>query len=384
MVKKENNKIVILHIFDDEKFFDSVSCFFDSLSNVSNLYYFYTPQKDYKFQRIKLINKITLINDFKTYCNFLSNKDIDIIYFHSLYVDKYKYFKFISSEKIVIWWCFGAEIYYSHKGLKPLIDIELYKPLTLKHKNKYTPVKYKIKEFIKSLFSSYSKKIQNKVISRIDYFSPVLPIEYELMKRLPLFKAKPFMLNVGPGNHKPIPLPIINKPKNILIGNSLTYTNNHLDIFNILNKVKIDSSRKYIIPINYGNDFINTKQKLKDSLHTSNTIWLENFIPLNEYTTYLDSITHAIFGHVRQQAIGNLNFCFERGIKVFLYTNSIMYKQYKEMGYIIFSIENDLNSDSLSKILSREEAKINYNLFCNRIKNRKYNTEIELKNIIKK
>ena len=56
---------------------------------------------------------------------------------------------------------------------------------------------------------------------------------FKSMKRLPLFKAKPFMLNVGPGNHKPIPLPIINKPKNILIGNSLTYTNNHLDIFNI-------------------------------------------------------------------------------------------------------------------------------------------------------
>ena len=81
--------------------------------------------------------------------------------------------------------------------------------------------------------------------------------------------------------------------------------------------------------------------------------------------------------------MGNINFCFERGIKIYLYSDSIMYKQLKDLGFIVYTIDFDLNSKSLNQVLSLEEAQINYNLFCNRIKDRIKNTEIELMNIFK-
>lgn len=37
-------KVVILHVFTDDKFFDSVSSFFDSLKNVENVYVFTKKQ----------------------------------------------------------------------------------------------------------------------------------------------------------------------------------------------------------------------------------------------------------------------------------------------------------------------------------------------------
>ena len=74
-------KIVILHVFDDEKFFDSTSKFFDALDNVHNRYCFYTPNKNYQFKHIKLSHKIEVFNDYKEYTKLFSDKQIDIIYF---------------------------------------------------------------------------------------------------------------------------------------------------------------------------------------------------------------------------------------------------------------------------------------------------------------
>jgi len=377
-------KIVILHVFDDEKFFDSTSKFFDALDNVHNRYCFYTPNKNYQFKHIKLSHKIEVFNDYKEYTKLFSDKQIDIIYFQSLYINKYHLFNYISKEKKVIWWCFGAEIYHSYKGLKPLVDINLFQPITEKYKrNKENTFILNLKIGLKSLLFFYFKRIRNKVIQRIDYFSPVLPIEYELMKNNINFKARPFMLDAGPGLYIPKPFTPISTPKNILIGNSLTYTNNHLDIFDILNNISLEKSRKYIIPISYGQDYSNDRTFFKGSLKNKQAIWLEDFVPQNEYKTYFESITHAVFGHIRQQAMGNINYCLERGVKIYLYKDSIIYKQLKRLGHIIFTIEDDLNSESLKSILSEKEATTNYKIFCETIKDRIAKTNKELIDIMK-
>lgn len=226
------------------------------------------------------------------------------------------------------------------------------------------------------------KHIQNKVLRRIDYFSPVIPIEYDLMKKNPIFRARPFMLNFGPGSYCPRPQKIKQKPQNILIGNSLSYTNNHLDIFNHLNTVNINSERRYIIPINYGIDYGKDTRILKNSFNTDQAIWLENFIPKDEYLAYFDYITHAIFGHIRQQAMGNINFCLEKGIKIYLYSDSLIYQQLKRLGYIVYNIEYDLTQNSLNEVLDEESSKVNYQLLCNSIKNRVEIANQEIKNII--
>lgn len=376
-------KIVILHVFDDEKFFDGVSNFFDALDNVHNRYCFYTPVKNYQFKYIKQSHKVEIFNNYKKYINLFSNKDIDIIYFQSLYINKYPLFNYISEDKKVIWWCFGTEIYSSHKGLKPLVQIELYKPLTREYiKKNETNIIHKIKENLKPILFFNYKHIQNKVIQRIDYFSPVIPIEYELMKKNPTFRARPFMLSNGPGLYQYKPFKIKEIPQNILIGNSLSYTNNHLDIFYHLKQIKITSERKYLIPINYGNDYLNDTTNLKKAFNTKQAIWLEEFIPKDKYLEYFDSITHAIFGHIRQQAMGNIYFCLEKGIKIYLYSDSIIYQQLKKNGYVIYTIENDLTTESLNNVLDEDFAKNNYEIFYNNIKDKATKAKEELVQII--
>ena len=59
-------KIVILHVFDDEKFFDSASDFFDSISGIENLYYMYMPD-NMAFKFIKKNEKINIITSYQKY-----------------------------------------------------------------------------------------------------------------------------------------------------------------------------------------------------------------------------------------------------------------------------------------------------------------------------
>jgi hypothetical protein len=157
------------------------------------------------------------------------------------------------------------------------------------------------------------------------------------------------------------------KPKNILIGHSLTYTDNHLDIFVQLKKIKIDSGRKYIIPVNYGidNDYDNNPDNLikECPLQEKQLMWIKEIMPFNEYQQVIGSVSHAIIGVIRQQALGNIYMCIRSGVKVFLYKDSVVYKELKKKGYVIFSIEDDLNEDSLNSVLTEEEARFNSELF---------------------
>lgn len=370
---------IILHIFPDEKFFDNVSDFFDSIDGIRNIYIYYGP-KGYKFKRIKKVDKIKFFDDISQYQNYISTTNADIVYLHSM--RNLSLFKYFRPDIKIIWWSWGYDIYNSHSPLsKPLVEIELYKPITkqlIANSTTLTPYKwfkYRLLKFI------VDRKLR-KAIARVDYYTPVLPIEYELMLKNKIFKAKPFRIDFGPGYCNFDNLYYRQETGNILIGNSFTPTNNHLDIFHLIRTIDI-GQRKLIIPVNYGTGYNMSVAQLKSlsGLKAESTIWLEDFLPLKEYESINRSVTHAIFGHVRQQAVGNHRMCIVSGVKMFFFKDSINYRYYKEKGFHVYSIEDDLNKDSLSSNLTHDQAVHNYKLLCSIAHNNKEEYQKELNKI---
>ncbi|MDO5759814.1 MAG: hypothetical protein Q4Q06_02175, partial [Bacteroidota bacterium] len=100
--------IKVLHIFPDDKFFDSVSEYFDSFNSLENKYIFYSKQKDYKFKYIHKTEKITLVYKWSEYIKIINDENIDVVYFQALYPPYV--INFIDPKKITVWWCFGFEI----------------------------------------------------------------------------------------------------------------------------------------------------------------------------------------------------------------------------------------------------------------------------------
>ena len=352
----------ILHVFKDQKFFDSFSDKYDNIPSFQNLYYFYTSNKNYEFKYIKNKWKIIVIHNRSEYLKLFSSKDIDVILFHSFSEKFYSLFKYIDKEKIVIWWSWGGDIYNkNYNVLPPLIKCELYKPITKMYIKEHDNISFKVA--VKRLLYPYYLFMRNRAIRRTDFFIPCMPIDYELLnKHCSYFRAGQFPAGSLDVNFEFV---LHDIPGNILIGNSLTYTNNHLDIFEILQKYNLDLGRKYIIPVSYGwgNSFNSNPNNLISlcKLDPNLLIWLKDYLDRSDYFKMFDSVTHAIFGVIRQQALGNIYACLRRGVKVYLYKDSVVARQLQEYGFKFYTIEDDLSEFSLSECLSKKDALINFN-----------------------
>lgn len=77
---------------------------------------------------------------------------------------------------------------------------------------------------------------------------------------------------------------------------------------------------------------------------------IQNFLSLKEYKTLLSTCSHAIFGYERQAALGNISELLWTGVKLFLPKSSINYKYFKDNGYKVFTIEDDLTENHLNSL----------------------------------
>ena len=103
---------------------------------------------------------------------------------------------------------------------------------------------------------------------------------------------------------------------------------------------------------------------IKESpLDNEKVLWLTKVLPLNEYERILNTVSHAVFGALRQQALGNIYRCLKNGTKVYLFKDSILYKELREKGYAIFTIDNDLTYESLSTCLNEKDAQKNHDIY---------------------
>lgn len=354
--------MIILHIIQDNKFYESTLTAMETDKEIVNKVVLFTKTKDYKLKyihdKIDLIRTIQLSNC-REWINYLKKEEYDIIYFHSIAISLWMVIPFIPKDKAVAWWGWGYEMYGAPYGMEPLVKVELYKEITSSLvKEEKKSFKGRVKNgLLKIIFS----KLRNRGLRRIDWFSPVVSYEMELMKNVKGFRAKEFYTPVSL-NESDYSIEEKKPTGNILIGNSSSHTNNHLDIWDKLSKLKIED-RQIILPLSYGE--MDYKDKVKSTMVSdkNDIIFLESFLPKDEYFKLFNSFSYAIYGVMRQQASENIDYCLLHGIKLFFYKDSIMYKYYKKNGFVVFTIEDDLNEKELSTNLTVEQNQQNVNSF---------------------
>ena len=324
------SKIRVLHIIRDDKFYDSVIDAFESDDRLANRSILVVDNPNYKFFRIKKTEKVEIIVGENNLKKHLRSHDYDVLFFHSLTFSQYHYHKYIPSNIVVIWWCWGFELYLNNNGAPPLFSVELYKPKTKKLlEQESDSFRNKLKNIIKEHILKYYYVYQRgQLIRRVDFFQPVISIEYDMMKNIKGFHAEEFYYPQCFTSYQ-MEIASHNSDGGILIGNSATFSNNHLDIWDSV-KNYIPEGRDVIIPLNYPNaDYAEHLSSLiKSNNHKLHL--LKEYLPRDEYFNLVDGCSYAIFGVIRQQAMGNISHCLYRGMKVFLYQDSIVYKYLKK------------------------------------------------------
>lgn len=129
--------------------------------------------------------------------------------------------------------------------------------------------------------------------------------------------------------------------RDILLGNSASPTNNHLEAFDILKNQNLDG-RKIFTPLSYGRKrYAKAIIKEGKKIFRDNFEALTTFLPLEEYNKIISRCGIVIMNHYRPQAMGNIIASLYMGAKVFLH-NTDAYQYLKGLGCNIFLIEKDL------------------------------------------
>lgn len=192
------------------------------------------------------------------------------------------------------------------------------------------------------LWSGKNNSMVHSVIEKIDYVS-VLEEEksyFELAfpkfrknyHRIQLYSAEE-VFSVGPERMC---------GPDILLGNSATPTNNHLELFDVLASIDL-TGRKLIAPLNYGNAIYGDEiERIGRDRFGDAFVPLRNFLPLDEYYSYIASCGTVIMNHVRQQAGTTVAAALYKGAKVFLRNENPLLSFYRRMGIRICSIPDEL------------------------------------------
>ena len=325
------NKKVVLHITFDQIHFDQIYPRFEEMNGYENIYLFRYYKSNYEIKYIKHTEKLTCVYSKQEWGRVIHDPKVDIIFFHSL--RSWQAIDYIRPGVIVMWWCYGYEIYENVFRLPSLMRLKILKPKTynyllfrggLRSKVKYVwidqfPGLFQMLHKLYSFVLGSPEGKLKEMLSRIDYIFTPLEIELdELKKKNPFIKAKPFRLLLVKIENEPIVLH--DKAGHVLLEHSANISNNHLDILAAMKEKRLSlAGRNVFIPLNYGNKRMANLIKEKACFKGADVHCLTGVLPIKEYKEMLEGCTHALFGMIRQSGIGNVYLCFRKGIKVFFF-----------------------------------------------------------------
>jgi len=353
----------ILHLIFDDKFIDRAISQFEKALPGKHSYLLDKPSKNYKIKYIKKnLDKVDVeLRGTTGYIEKIKTYQFELVVLHSLSY----YFSHIVNEvvgdKKIIWIFWGGEVYDFLKEFRNDNFKEKTKPITTRYlwrnnlRNWLRPTFFKLKNPTTSWnFSKY------QAFSKIDGFALAHKNEFDSLKN---------KLNLSCELHwftyYSIESLITEKLKhtkvsgqNILIGNSATPSNNHLDIlYQIKEEIPI-GNRQIIVPLSYGENWYKDKIKIVGAhLFPDNFRALTDFMALAAYNEIVFSCNVVIMNHLRQQAVGNLIVSFWIGAKVFLDERNPLYNYFKSIGLIVFSVQKDLKLIENNENLSEEQVK---------------------------
>jgi dTDP-N-acetylfucosamine:lipid II N-acetylfucosaminyltransferase len=268
-------------------------------------------------------------------------KEADLVVLYDLDLPKSKIALALPDDIRIAWRFFGYEL-YGRMERTVLSD----KTWASKAEPKETIkdflrlIYYKIEFYRKLRYRKSLEEIFYNAIDRIDYMLVINKKEYEFLSkhfenlpeciRLPLHKED---ISGGSLNIKRK-----RESKKIVLGNSRTVFNNHLDVIEKIEQTKNKRDYNFLLPFNYGPDghYAEAVRKaVKGKAHYS---LIEEFIPKETFSDFYADVDALIINSYRQMAMGNILLALNSGVKVYLSKKNVIMDSLLSEGIEVFPI----------------------------------------------
>lgn len=333
----------ILHITTDNKFISHALSTFESVYPNQNTVWMLSTAGEINAATNSYDKKFSLAQSISP--KFLKQlKSFDLVVLHSLIMQWYPLIILAPKNTKFVWLGWGYDYYsYIYKDQNQLLLKE-----TLKLDN-YIKKARVDRSTTKNIIKYPIKLVANKVLKktalkRIVSFSPVLEEDYNLVKEAKLISSLPQFM---PWNYGSLEENLVANfigqrviGNSILIGNSASMTNNHIEAFDLIVNYDLPETTKVFVPLSYGNEQYKKnilkkgKEQLNDRFYP-----ITNFMPINEYVKIIRQCGYVIMNHKRQQAVGNIVIMLYLGARVFLREENPTYRMLKKEGAILNTVQ---------------------------------------------
>jgi len=336
------NKLRILHINTDLKFLHAITHYEDP--NIHNDLLFIGDAKGdvrvkFQFSNTKsdLDKIITLANNY------------DAVILLDLEQAKSYIANRLRKDISVFWFFFGYELYGK------ILNITL-SELTKRIIQKETFRKgglLKLGPFSKA-YSLWRQKEFSRAIKRIDYFLCLCQEEYEFLShyfKLPEFIQRPYVIESSLVYNEKL-------GNKLMIGNSRSVFNNHIDILNMLREAP--EIEKYAF-LNYGPEGQYYDAVMSKGNELGNFKPITSFLNKIEFEKVYNVSDAFVMNGYRQMAVGNIITAIRHGVKLYINYKNPFYHFLIKNGFLVSEI-NDLDNDLRNKHITLNEPEMEQNI----------------------
>ncbi len=125
----------------------------------------------------------------------------------------------------------------------------------------------------------------------------------------------------------------------VLLGQSASPHNNHLEVFDVLRDA-LPATSRLVVPLSYGNPiYADHIEQTGREMFGDRFVSLRTWMTIADYQQRIAGCGFIVMNHRRQKAVGNISSGLYRGAKVFLQRTNPLFGFFTELGAVVFPID---------------------------------------------
>jgi dTDP-N-acetylfucosamine:lipid II N-acetylfucosaminyltransferase len=360
--------VKVLHFSADEKFMALTQDLFEEAFPAQNTFVF-VADEDRPIRFVRQLGKVKVVDTawFASPAVAEEMRAADLLVVHGMRLPFAQALLGAPARLRVVWCAWGFDYYSALEG--EVGDILLPRTSAMTQRSRGGVLK-KLRGRLARVFGGrkasavHGRNAQKEALvaiaGRIDVININPCILGSVRKVMPELRARAHTLNYYTTENTFAPGPPEMSGPDILLGNSATATNNHVEAIELLGGADL-KGRKVLVPLSYGREaYADMVSRLGRRVLGRSFVPLRQFLPLEQYNRVISTCGTVIMNHRRLQGMGNVSVALYKGARVYVRSECPVHDFYSRMGAVLSAIDRaDPASSAFFQPLEPHERAVN-------------------------